>query len=229
VVALGTAARTDATPRAHARHGTSRWLSAAAAVLLVGAFGPLAVASGPGHLSASVLSLLLGLGAAAVGLALGSARLAFFLVLAAVVLLDLGRLPPRPGAGFEEPEALWRTDQAITAAVSVPASAEPRLFVLVEPVLSSAQAPFGMAATLDGRPLAWHCPFQPGLQWLVLPLEPGLLGQDRTVDVRLGLAGAPDRERNYLVVFRSAAHGGYLVGLAADPSVQAPVTTCLAT
>jgi hypothetical protein len=187
-----------------------------------GSLAPLAVAPGIGHLSAAVMSLLLGSGVAAVALALGSARAAFAATLGLMLLLDLGRLPPRPAPGYEEPQALWQTDQTIEVALSATDQAT-RLAVLTEAVFEGEDAPFGLTATVNGRRLDWACPFQHGRQWLELPLgNPA----GSTLNGQLGLSGAPDREHNYLVVYRSANRDTYLIGLTEDPSAPAPTTTC---
>jgi hypothetical protein len=227
VVALEAAARGKTAPRTQARRAASRWVLGTATVLVAGAVGPLAVAPGIGHLSAAVLSLLLGSGAAAVALALGSARAAFLVTVALLTLLDLGRLPPHSGPGYEEPEALWQTDQSLDVSLAVAGASPTRLAVLAQPVFAGDQAPFGISATLNGRRLAWQCPLQHSLQWLELPL-PDRLVTGSTLDVRLGLSGAPNRDQAYLVVYRSASRDGFLIGLAEDPSVPAPTTTCAA-
>jgi hypothetical protein len=225
VVALDAAARAEAAPRAPAApRTTSRWVLATAAVLVLGAFVPLVMAPGIGHLSAAVMTLLLGCSAAAVGLGLGSPRSAFVATLGLMLLLGLGRLPPRAAPGYEEPQALWQTDQTIDVSVSGGTEAvTARLVVLAEPVFGGQQPPFGVAATVNGTPVAWQCPFQHGRQWLELPLDNPTAS---SLDVRLRLSGAPDREHNYLVVYRSANRDAYLIGLTEDPSAPAPTTTC---
>jgi hypothetical protein len=191
-------------------------------VLVLGSLVPLAAAPGIGHASAAVMSLLLGSGAAAVGLALGSPRAAFAATLGLMVVLDVGRLPVRPAAGFDEPQALWQTDQTIEASLSGDGSGH--LAVFADAVFAGQHAPFGLSGTANGQRLAWQCPFVHGRQWLELPLDAGLATS--ALDVRLGLSGTPDREQNYLVVYHSANRDGYLVGLMDDPSAPAPRTTC---
>ena len=232
MVALEESAQATARARQVGRSRTTGWLVVGtAAVLLVGALAPLAIAPGVGRLSASVMTLLLGASAAGAGLALGSPRLACGLAAGLVVLLSLGRLAPRPGPGYEEPEALWQTDQRISLAL--PAQSASTLAVLAQPVFtgsgSGAEAPFGLTATLNGsRSLNWRCAFVPGLQWLELPVEAGLSG-GAEVDARLGLTGSPDHQQAYLLVYHSTRHDGYLIGWQLDPSVSAPLTTCTAT
>lgn len=222
MVALDTARAAEAAPRTTRRRAVSRWLLGTGVVLALGSLAPLVASPGIGHLSAAVLSLLLGSGVAAIGTALGSGRATFLATLGLMLLLDLGRLPPRPAPAFEEPQALWQTDQSIEATLSG-APTGPRLAVFADAVFQADQAPFGLSATVNGEPRAWRCPFQHGRQWLDLPLEGA---SAPTLDVRLGLSGAPDRERAYLVVYHSATREGYLVGVAPDPAVPAPVTTC---
>ena len=224
MVALDTAARPEAAPRAAARRTDSRWLLGTGAVLLVGSLAPLAVAPGIGHLSAAVMSLLLGSGVAAVGLALSSPRAAFVAVLGLMLLLDLGRLPPRAAPGFEEPQALWQTrDQSIEAQLGGSGGAPTHLALFADAVFAGDQAAFGLSATVNGRRVAWHCPFQHGRQWLDLPLDSG---SSNSLDVKLGLSGAPDRQSNYLVVYHSTTRDGWLLGLTEDPAAPAPITSC---
>ena len=221
MVALETAARAEpASPRARARLAGSRWWLATGAIVVLGSLAPLAVAPGIGHLSAAVMSVLLGAGVAAIGLALDSPRAAFAGTLGLMLLLDLGRLPPRPAPGYEEPQALWQTDQTIDASLD---GATSRLMVLADAEFEGQQAPFGLAATVNGQQHAWRCPFQHGRQWLELPLDGG---SSSSLDVRLGLSGAPDRDANYLVVYRSATRDGWLLGPSEDPAAPAPITTC---
>jgi hypothetical protein len=188
---------------------------------VVGSVAPVAVAPGIGHVSAAVMSLLLGSCVAAVGLALGSPRAAFVATLGLMLLLDLGRLPPRAAPGFEEPQAVWQTQQMIQASLS--GEAPSHLAVFAQAVFAGDQAPFGLTATVNGRRLDWRCPFQHGLQWLDLPLGSSTAS---SLDVQLGLSGAPDREANYLVVYRSARRDGWLLGLTEDPAAPAPITNC---
>jgi hypothetical protein len=192
-------------------------------VLLVGSLAPLAVAPGVGHLSAAVMSLLLGSGVAAVGLGLGSARTSFVATLGLMLLLDVGRLPPRPAPGFEEPQALWQTgDQTIEASLNT-SSGPAHLAVLADAFYQGERAPYGLAATVNGHDYTWQCPFQKGRQWLELPVD---TAEANSLDVKLGLSGKPDREANYLVVYRSATRDGWLLGLTEDPAAPAPITTC---
>ena len=221
MVALDTAAQAAAAQRPATRRLGNRWLVATAGALVLGGLVPLAVQPGVGHLSAAVMSLLLGAGVAAVGLGLGSARGAFAATLSLMLLLDFGRLPPRAAPGYDEPLALWQTDQTIEATLSGDSAG--RILVFAEPVFAAPQAPFGLAALVNGQALAWHCPFQPGQQWLELPLQENATAP---LDVRLGLSGTPTREHDYLVVYHSTRHDGYLVELTEDPSVPAPITAC---
>jgi hypothetical protein len=193
-------------------------------VLLLGSLVPLALAPGIGHLSAAVMSLLLGGGVAAVGLGLGRPRAACAGTLGLMLLLDLGRLPPRPAPGYEEPQALWQAgDQTIEASLTASGGPPTHLVLLADAVYPGERAPYGLAASVNGRDYVWQCPFQHGRQWLELPLDGGAA---TTLDVKLGLSGAPDREANYVVVYRSATHEGWLLGLSEDPAVPAPTTTC---
>jgi hypothetical protein len=232
VVALDTTQRPAKAPaRSSGWTGwrSGRWLIGTAVVLIVGTIVPLAAAPRQGHVSAAVLTLLLSGAAAAAALAGGSPRLAFLAATAAILVLDLGRLPVRPGPGYEEPEALWRTDQSITASVPVPPAARPELAVLARPVFAGAEPRFGLAASVGDASLSWNCRFQPGVQWLALPLDPAVVPASGSLDVQLRLTGAPSPEQDYLVVYRSARRDGFLVSLGGpDPSAPAPVTTCAA-
>jgi hypothetical protein len=224
VVALDTTARAEAAPRAGARHAGTRWLVATGAVLVVGSLAPLAIAPGIGHVSAAVMMLLLGAGVATVALVLGSARAAFFATLGITLLLDLGRLPPRATPGFEEPQALWQVgDQRIEAVLSASGAAPSHLALLADAVYQGERAPYGLAATINGQDYAWQCSFQHGRQWLELPVDNA---EANSLDVKLALSGAPDRQANYLVVYRSATRDGWLLGLTEDPAAPAPITSC---
>jgi hypothetical protein len=196
--------------------------------LLVGALVPLGFAPGIGHVSAAVLTLLVGLSIASVALALGSGRATFLATTAVVLLLDVGRLPVRPGPGYEEPEALWRTDQTLAVTALSSPGGLGSLALLAQPVVADAESPLGVGATVNGEAAAWQCPFQPGVQWLQLPIDPALPASGTSLDVRLRLTGAPDRDHDYLVVFRSSRREGFLVQAGApDPSIPAPVTSCV--
>jgi hypothetical protein len=182
VVALAAAVR-------RTRQDTAGWTGAALAVLLVGTLVRLVVrpADVP-SLSAALLAGLLWLGVWLAALLLTTPRTAFVVGLLAMLVLDLAALSPRALVGYDQVEALSRTDQTVSVAVP-PGSAQ--LVLLVEPIFQGAQPRFGLAG--------WSCPWQHGKQYVALPVPAGAT----SVDLRLD--GAPDRESEYLLVYWSSS------------------------
>jgi hypothetical protein len=177
-----------------AREQTTAWIGAALAVLLVGTLvrllvRPVDVAA----VSAALLAALLWLGLWLVALLLSTPRTAFVVGLVAMLVLDLAAVSPRTLVPYDQVEALSNTDQKLTLAV--PAGST-QLVLMVEPVFEGAQPRFQL--------VGWSCPWQRGRQYVALPLTPG------TSSVDLRLSGAPDREREYLVVYWSSR--GFMSG-----------------
>src|SRR5262249_39030668 len=118
-------------------------------------------------LSATVLGALLWLGLWLTVLLLTNPRVAFWVGLVAMAVLDVAALAPRAGGPYDEREALYRTDQSMV--VPVPSGAT-SVQVLVEPVFNGTAPGFGLAGDLNGAPLAWTCPLRLGVQRVELPL-----------------------------------------------------------
>jgi hypothetical protein len=201
---------------------------AALGVLVVGVVVRLLlVPPSAGGLPAAIMLVLLSVGMWAAAWLVSSERVAFIAVLVVVCVVNLAALPPRPGPGYDERFAFYRTDQPITASVS--ASGAPRtpvLTVLAEPVSSSAQPPFGLAGTVGGASLEWTCPFQRGLQRLALPLPSEIVPADGELDLDLHLTGTPSRETDYLLVYASAQRPGLLFALVDIDQLESTATRC---
>jgi hypothetical protein len=201
-----------------AREYAASWLLGALLVLGIGTLlrlllGGLSVAS----LAAALLSALVWLGLWLVSLLLASGRAAFFVGLVAMIVLDVAGLPPRALVEYDDREVLYRTDQSVAAPLLAGA---PTVYLLVEPVMASAQPRFGLAGELGTVRVEWSCPVRRGVQRLALPLPPGAPGAS---DLRLHLTGAPARDGDYLVVYKSAAAQGLVVSA---PSPNDDVTSC---
>jgi hypothetical protein len=204
------------------------WMAGAVGVLALGAFTPWLLGQrGPGALSASVLTLVLGLAAWCAALALSTSRTAFGVALGAVVLLSLARLPAPLAVEYDDREALWRTDQAVRVTVAARPGqrlSTPALQVLVEARFATAQPGFGLRGSVGGRSLDWDCPFANGRrQWLLLPVPADVAALNGPVPASFGVSGDPSREEGYVLFYRSTARGGYLVELvdAADARPEA--------
>ena len=217
MVALDTAHAARQQDRAALRW--NGWLLGTGALVVLAALAPLAWARGPGHVSAAVMTALLGASVAAAASLLSSARTAFWLTTVVVVLLSLNRLPVPAGPGYEEPQALWRTDQVISASVPAPSGV---LELVVQPVFLGDQPRFGLAGTVGGQPVVWTCPFQRGIQRLSLPVRPAPL------DVQLRLTGTPSREQDYLIMYRPTTHDGIFFSTTDLLTSSLPVTVCSA-
>jgi hypothetical protein len=174
-------------------------------------------------LSGALLVALLWLGVWLVSLLLANARVAFWVGLASMLVLDLGALPPRAAVEFDDREVLYRTDQVVSVRVA-PAAGESTLLVVAEPVLEGTQARFGLAADVASTYVEWSCPLRRGIQRLALPLPPVGAG---ALDIRLKLTGAPSRDGDYLLIYASSAQHGLLVSTAGPASVGDDVTRCM--
>jgi len=174
-----------ASTAARAAERTNSWLAASMLVLIVGtlvrlAARPIDIAAA----SAALLAALLWLGVWLAVVLVSKPRSAFFIGVAAMVMLDLAALSPRTVVDFDQREALYRTDQTLTLPVP-PGTTQ--LVVLVEPVFDGAQPRFALAG--------WSCPWQHARQYLALPLPSG------TTTVGLRLTGSPARDGDYLIVY----------------------------
>jgi len=195
------------------------WLVATGVALAAGIAIRLALGGGGiGDASAAIMLTLLVASAWSAAMLLSTPRTAFWVALGLIVLGDLAALPSRNSPEFDAREAFYRTDQTLVAQVPVApglAQAQPTLTLLAEAAFPSGQnAPkFDLAGQVGATQLAWRCPFQHGMQRLGLPLPPQVVGSGSSLDVRLRLTGTPSRETDYLVVYSSAARGGFIVDL----------------
>jgi hypothetical protein len=180
-------------------------------------------AGGIGDQSAAVMLAILGIVVWVASGMLASARTAFLLTLATVLLLDLAALPARGGPEYDDRQALFRTDQQLDVRLTAAGSGDQVLLALVEPVFGGAQPAFGMAAEINGRPLAWDCSFRHGIQQVALPLSSLPAGE---FDVRLRLTGTPSREADYLLVYSSSVRNGPLLSITSPRSVPPDATPC---
>ncbi|MBV9325650.1 MAG: hypothetical protein JO352_17910 [Chloroflexi bacterium] len=224
MVAVAARARVDA--------GESRgigWTVGALAVLIGGLGVRLVVGgAGVGDRSAMVMALALSLGAWAAARLLGGPRVAFGVMLAVVALLDLAALPQKNPPAYDDLQAFYRTDQLLSSQVTAPAGTDSgaTLTVLAQPMFTDAQPQFGLAGTVNGRPMGWSCAFGHGIQTLALPLPAGIVRPAETADVQLHLSGSPSRESDYLVVYASSQRGGFLVSLVPTSALDSSVTRC---
>jgi hypothetical protein len=200
----------------------------AAAVLLVGVVLRLVLGgSGVGDRSAIVMTVVLAAGAWLAARFLAGPRAAFGVALGLVALLDVAGLPRRGATEYDDLQAFYRTDQSFSASVPAPAGASV-VTVLVEPVFEGPQARFGLAGEVNGVSVQWTCPFRAGqIQRIALPLPTAVTSG--TMDVRLHLSGAPDRDSQYLVVYASSRLGGFVIGTSAADAVGPDVTRCALT
>ena len=152
-------------------------------------------------------------------------RAALLVTVALVGLLDLAALPPRSTTEYDDLQAFYRTDQMLTAHLTVPSGQDLAITVLAQPVFTGAQAPFGLAGEVNGTSLAWTCAFQRGVQRLALPVPRGAFDSN-VADVQLHLSGAPTRESDYLVVYASSKLGGFVLDLQPLAALAANVTRC---
>jgi hypothetical protein len=159
---------------------------------------------------------------------LGGPKVAFLVTLGVVALLDLAVLPQRATPVYDDLEAFYRTDQALSTRVAAPAGVESGavLTVVAQPTFPGAQPRFGLAGEVNGTSLTWNCTFGRGIQTLALPLPAGLVQPGEAADVHLRLSGSPSRENDYLVVYASSQRGGFLVALASASGLDPNVTRC---
>jgi len=210
------------------------WLVAGLAVPVLGALAPLAVrGGGAGHVSLAVLIVLVGVCLWAGAFSLLGGRGALLATVVGVAALTMIALPVTPSVPFRWRQALYRTDQTLQARVPVDPRrlpAAPALRVLAEPHLTSAQPAFLLATETPAGATRWECPFAAGRQWLVLPLAPSALVGVTELPVALRLAGQPNRDGDYLMVYSRAEGGNFLVELAdaTTGDTATPSITCQA-
>jgi hypothetical protein len=208
------------------------WTLAAVAVLGVGLGLRLVLGGGGvGDRSAVLMSVLLVVAGWLAAWLLSGPRAALLVSLVLVALLDLGALPARNAAPYDDLEAFYRTDQVLSAQPAVPRGADQAgvaITLLAQPYFATAQPRFGLAGEVNGTPLQWTCTFPRGIQQIALPLPVGLASADSTgtADVRLHLTGAPDHTSDYLVVYASSRQGGFVISLEPIDALDASVTRC---
>ncbi len=199
------------------------WLVGALLVLMAGSLVRLALAGfNVPSLSAAVLGAILWICVWVVALLLANPRVAFIVGLIAMAILTLGALPPRTSVEYDERQALYRTDQAISAHLA-PARGDTLLLAVVEPVFTGPQPRFGLVGDLGTTRVTWTCPFQHGVQRLALPLPQG---STAPIDLKLGLTGTPARDGDYLLVYGSARQGGPLLTTVSPAAVDGAVVSC---
>jgi hypothetical protein len=198
-------------------------------VWLVGALGVLALGlivrsvlggGGVGELSGIVLALVLWLSVWICAVLLTTPRTAFWIGLMAMAALDLAAVPPTTRE-YDDRIALYRTDQALPLSPQQVAGAS-YLAVLVEPVFEGPTPQFGLSAEVGNTSVSWTCPWRRGMQWVTLPIPAGA----DTTNVRLRVYGTPARDGDYLLVYASAARGGYLAEM--RTTADADTTRCSA-
>lgn len=211
-------------PAVYAGRSSRRWALGACAIAVLGALPRLALASGPGGRSALVMSVLLAMGAGLVGWLLGSPRAALLATLGATLAFDLAALPPHAAPTYDDRQALYRTDQALT----VQAHGSGRLLPLVVEARFAADQPrWQLAGEVGTTSTIWDCRWQHGPQHIALSVPEGSTpGPQGSVEVRLHLLGAPSREGDYLLVYSSAAEPS--VPLVEPGAVGATTMVCAA-
>lgn len=213
---------------ASARRASWTWTAAAALILVVGLVLRLVLGGGGvGDRSAIVMTVLLAASAWLAVQLLAGPRVALFVTLALVVILDLAALPARRSVEYDDLQAFYSTDQTFAAQLAVPpgsAGQDLAISLLAQPVFNGAQAQFGLAGDVDGTAMQWTCQFQHGVQRIALPLS--TIALNGTADVRLHLSGAPNRESEYLVVYASSRLGGFMVSLQRQAMLDSGVTRC---
>jgi hypothetical protein len=215
--------------RAAARGRDPGWTIAAGGALLVGVLIRLALGSAAvGDRSATLMAVLLTLGAWVAARLVSNPRTAFFVALAMLALFDVAALPTRNPPAYDDLQAFYRTDQPLTVRLAVPSGLDqttPIVSILAQPVFAGTQPAFGLAADVEGSSLTWQCAFQRGIQRLALPLPAGVL-HGGSVDVRLHLTGSPSRESDYVLVYQSSKLGGFVISLEPSGSVERGATIC---
>ena len=193
-------ALTAATPMVAPRR-TGVWLVAICAVLVLGAV-PRVVIGGTGDRSAALLALLLEVCVCAAVWLVASPRAAFVTALVAAVLLNVAAIRPRAEPPYDDRQALYKADQAITLNAGGTESVLP---VWVEAQYSGDQPRFSLLVNGSAVSCAW----QHGIQRIGVPVTGG-------GEVRLSLAGTPARDGDYLIVYSSAQQAS--IPLQADAS-----------
>jgi len=209
------------------------WGLAAGGAVVVGFGLRLALGTGEvGDRSAVVMGVLLALGAWLTAMLLSTPRTALLATVAVVALVDLAALPPRFEPGYDDRQAVYRTDQPLSAEVPITpgvsrAPARPVLTLLAEPVFpaSTDRPAFGLAGEVGGDTLSWDCAFRHGRQLLALQVPPGAINAE-TVHVSLHLTGSPSRDGDYLLAYASAPRGGLLLSLLDASDVAPGATAC---
>jgi hypothetical protein len=189
------------------------WSLAAAGALILGLLVRLAVGGGgTGVRSATLLGFLLTLGAWLAARVVAGPRTGLLVTVACVALLDVAALPTRSVVQYDDVQALYRTDQVVSAHLSGVDQDMLTLTVLAQPTFSGTRPTFGLAGEVNGIAMAWNCQFQHGVQRLALPLRDAMRQTSATgIDVRLWLTGSPNRESDYLLVYQSSRTGGVLI------------------
>ena len=183
-----------------------RWVAGGVGVVVLAAVGTLVAGPvGPGRTTLALLVALVGGAVWAGAYTLLGARTACWAALVAVLLLSTAGLPVRRAADYEWAQALYETDQVGRATETLdPANSNARaLRVLAEAVFPGERAPYQLQTEIGSQAMTWTCPFVHGRQWLVLPLSPGALAGTSEVPLSFRLAGQPNRDSAYLVLFGS--------------------------
>ena len=202
------------------------WTAAAAGVVLLGLIVRLAVGgSGVGQRSAMVMTVLLAVAAWLAARMLSGRRAALAVCIVFVAVLDIAALPARDTAEYDDLQAFYRTDQAISATPAVPAGSDLAVAMLAQPVFSGSQPQFALAGDVNGTSLSWACPFQHGIQRLALPVPASALSQG-SANVQLRLTGSPSRDGDYLVAYASSRMGGFDIAVQPVAGLDANVTRC---
>jgi hypothetical protein len=177
--------------------------------------------AGVGERSAVLLAVLLTIGLWLAAWVIAGPRAALLATLACMALFDLAALPVRNPPAYDDLQAVYRTDQVLSARVPVvDQNATTTLLLVAQPVFSGPQPAFGLAGEVNGVALQWNCAFRHGIQTLALPLPTETLRGVTPLDVQLQLTGSPSRESDYLLAYQSSRQGGLLTRIAADPPVD---------
>ncbi len=211
----------SATLREPTRPSDRRWIVGGVGIVVLAAAVTLITGAGePGRTTLALLVALVG-GAVWAGVySLFGGRAACWAALATVLLLSTAGLPVRRAAEYEWAQALYATDQEgkATEAVDAVSSNAPALRVLAEAIFPGTRAPYALQSEIGGQATTWNCPFAHGRQWLILPLSPGALAGSSQVPVTFKVAGQPNRDNAYLVLFGSFRLPGVYVLSFGDPT-----------
>jgi hypothetical protein len=206
-----------------ARPAARGWLIGAAVVVVLGTLVRLIVAgTSVPRLSGTVLAVLLWLGVWLAMVLLTNPRVAFFVGLAAMAVVDVSAFPPRVSVSFDDREVLYRTDQSLAVHVSAVVG-DTLLTVLAEPVFAGAQPRFGLAGQVGGTAVEWSCTWRRGRQVVALPLPASATGG---FDVQLRLIGTPSRDGDYLLVYASSAQPGPVILTTSPSALKDDATMC---